>query len=94
MVVQFPPHDANDAEEWARALLTDVAGWPDPAAELLEAVWDVQVGRIPEWSAYYNVYGVNVRPNGARITFDGFPNDGCTVPLEVLAAVVSKHLQV
>lgn len=93
-MVRFPPDDATDAEGWARALLTDLAGDPDSAAELLEAVWDVQAGRVSEWSMQYNVYGVEVRPGGARVTFNGDPDDGCPVPLDVLAVVVSRHLRV
>ncbi len=93
MVVRFPPDNETDAAEWTRALLTDLAGWPDSAAELLEAVWDVQDGRVPEWSMQYNVYGVEVLPGGARVTFNGNPADGCPVPLDVLAAVVGAHLR-
>jgi hypothetical protein len=89
----FPPDDAADAPGWVRALLSDLAGWPDSAAELLEAVWDVQAGRVPEWSMQYNVYGVAVQPGGARVTFNGDPNDGCPVPLDVLAAIVADHLR-
>ena len=92
MVVRFPPNDATDAEGWARAVLTDLAGLPECAAELLEAVWDVQAGRVSEWSVQYNVYGVEVLPGGARVTFEGDPGAGCPVPLDVLAAVVIAHL--
>jgi hypothetical protein len=65
----FPPDDAADALGWVRGLLTDLAGVPNFAAELLAAVWDVQAGRVAEWSMQYNVYGVEMRPDGARITF-------------------------
>lgn len=92
-MVWFPPDDSTDAEGWVRALLSDLAGWPDSAAELLEAVWDVQTGRVSEWGMQYNVYGVQVRPGGARVTFNGDDNDGCPIPLEVLATIVSKHLR-
>lgn len=92
-MVWFPPEDVMDAEGWTRALLSDLAGWTDSAAELLEAVWDVQAGRIPEWSMQYNVYGVEVQPGGARITFNGDHDDGCPVPLEVLTAVISTRLR-
>jgi hypothetical protein len=70
-------------------LLTDLAGQSDFATELLAAVWDVQSGRVAEWSMNYNVFGVEIRPDGARVTF---LDDSCPVPLAVLAAVVGKHL--
>jgi hypothetical protein len=92
-VVRFPPDDATDAEGWVRALLTDLAGDADSAAELLEAVRDVLADRLPEWSMQYNVYGINVRLIGARVTFNGNPDDGCPVPLDVLAAIVGRHLR-
>jgi hypothetical protein len=90
MAVRFPPGDAADAEGWARALLSDLAGWPDFAAELLEAVRGVQSGRVAEWSMRYNAYGVEVRPTGARVTF---LDDSCPVPLDLLATVLTKHLR-
>ena len=92
-MVMLPPDDTTDAPGWVRGLLTDLAGWPDDAAELLEAVWDVQAGRIPEWSMQYNVYGVEVLPGGARVTFGWSDPDACSVPLDVLAAVVAQHLR-
>lgn len=70
-----------------------MAGWPDLAAELREAVWDVQAARVPEWSMQYNVYGVEVLPDGARVTFGWSDPDACSVPLDVLAAVVAAHLR-
>ncbi len=88
-VVRFPPLSTTDAEGWSRALLTDSAGQPDCASELLTAVWDVQSGQVPEWSMCYNVFGVELRPDGARVTF---LDDSCPVPLEVLAAVLYKYL--
>lgn len=92
-MVNFPPDDTTDTEGWSRALLTDLAGWPEAATEILEAVWDVQAGRVSEWSMQYNVYGVEVRLSGAMITFNDTPDDGCSVPLEVLTAVVAMHLR-
>jgi hypothetical protein len=38
----------------------------------------------------YNVSGVEIRPDGATVTFS---DDSCAVPLDVLAAVVGKHLR-
>ena len=90
MVVRFPPIEGTDAEGWARSLLTDLAGRSDLAIELLEAVWDVESGRVEEWTMNYYVFGVKLRPVGARITFLG---DSSAVPLRDLAAVVIEHLR-
>lgn len=70
-------------------MLTDLAGQPKYTNELLTAVWDVQSGQIPEWSMIYNVFGVELQPDGARVTF---LDDSCPVPLEVLARVLYKYL--
>ena len=88
-MVRFPPIEGADAEGWARALLTDLAGCPTHATELLEAVWDVESGRVEEWSMNYNVFGVELRSDGARIAF---LDDSTSMPLAVLAAVVIEHL--
>ncbi len=92
-MVWLPPDDVTDGERWVKALLSDLAGLPDNAAELPEAVWDVQSGRVAEWSMNYNVYGVEVLPGGARVTFGWSDPDACSVPLDVLAAVVAAHLR-
>lgn len=89
-MVEFPPRDTTNAQGWTRALLTDLAGAPEFAAELLEAVRDVQAGRITDWSMQYNAYGVQVSTDGAKVTFMG---ESCAVPLEVIAFVVTDHLQ-
>ena len=92
-MIRFPPNN-QDAIKWSQALLSDLAGLPQVCAEILQAIEDVKNGRIPEWSASYNVYLVEAQNNGARITFctkcDG-TDDNCLVPLEVLAAVVEQH---
>jgi hypothetical protein len=88
-VVWFPPNDPSDAAGWARALLSDLAGRPHCAVELLQAVWDVQSGRFAEWSMGYNVYGVELLPAGAAIRF---LDDTAPVPLDVLAEVLADHL--
>ncbi len=88
-MVWLPPDD-TDCEGWVKALLSDLAGWPDNATELLEAVWDVQSGRLTEYSMNYNVYRIEVLPAGARVMFI---DDSCQVSLELLASVVARHLQ-
>jgi len=56
-------------------------------------VWDVQSGRIPECSMQFNVYGVELQPVGALVTFFGYSApEACSVPLDMLAAVLCKHL--
>ncbi|HEY1191454.1 MAG TPA: hypothetical protein VGE74_27715 [Gemmata sp.] len=88
-MVRFPPNDMNDAVGWSRALLSDLAGHPHFAAELLQAVWDVQSGRFAEWSVGYNVYGIEVLPGGATVRF---LEDAAPVPLDVLVGVLADHL--
>jgi hypothetical protein len=90
-MVRFPPDNTSDAGGWAKALLTDLAGWPDCTADLLEAVWDVQSGRASEWVMNYNVYTVVVQPDGAMVTFQEY---SCRVPLGVLETVIAEHLGV
>ncbi len=87
----LPPDDISDAKEWALRLLTDLAGLQHDASELLEAIWDVQTGRILEWSMGYNIYRVRLNPQSAQVTFD--TDEGCPVPLELLEEIVVKQLQ-
>lgn len=88
-MVRFPPNDPTDAEGWTRALLTDLAGELDVAAEILEGAWDVQAGRLPEWSMTFNVYGVEMRPDGVRVDFI---DESCLVPWEVFEVVLGERL--
>lgn len=88
-MVRLPPNDPTDAAGWTRALLTDLAGWPECSAELLEAAWDVQASRLSEWSMNYNVYGIEMHPSGARVDFI---DESCPVPFEVLEAVLGERL--
>ena len=88
-VVRFPPDDQNPAG-WVRGLLTDLAGGPEDAAELLDAVRAIQCGGIAEWATSYNVYIVNLRPDGALVSF---VDDSCLVPLGVMTAVIGEHLE-
>ena len=62
-------------------MLSDLAGEPDFASELLEAVWDVQSGRFADWSMGYNAYSVELLPTGAIIRF---LDDAALIPLYVL----------
>jgi hypothetical protein len=81
--------DISDVEGWLQALLTDLAGLRDCASELLQAAWDVQSGQVHEWSIHYNVYGVEIRPTGARITFN---EDSCQIPLELMERDLRNYL--
>lgn len=88
-VVRFPPSD-HDAAGWVRGLLTDLAGGPEGAADLLAAALAARQGEATEWSMGYNVYAIQIEPRGAVVTFAG---DSCPVPLGVLEAVVAQHLR-
>ena len=88
-VVRFPPDD-DDAAGWVRGLLTDLAGDPEGAAELLDALRAAHRGEVAEWSMAYNVYAIRIEPGGAVVTF---ACDACPVPLDVLEAVVAEHIR-
>lgn len=88
-MILFPPDEHANTVDWANGLLSDLAGSHENSLELLEAVWDIQSGRLSEWSTTYNVYRVEIWRSCARITFLG---DWCELPLHVLESAVGKRL--
>lgn len=92
-MVKLPPDRMSDVDGWIRGLLTDLAGLPDVTTELLQTVTDAQNGKVSNWSIHYKTYGVDIGPEGAKVTFDAF-SDSCLVTLETLATALNIHLRV